>query len=323
VIDHSTTTKEAATRKREAIGQRARVCLPLGQPRPIGAAPSRIRKLFPQTTPTGSQGLRGAGNIVIFNNGWRRTGGASLAWTRSCAVDRKGQYSCTQASPTAGRAGVELPRHRRTDSSLVPSPAAIAAQGNHVICSGANGTLLRGNGEEWNVWNYLNLGAGIPTPGSSLAPKLAKLVPGPGSTSLELSPSHGETERLTGDTAGQGDKILTDRPEEAGRRRRAWGLAPLPQPARSCRPALRTRAEVDRRAAGAGWPPCRRTAEAELDKVLDREAEEAVQEIGTRIGGPPRGFGPPGGGIRPAAVAVGIFRPRRYPPDYVEAKGRD
>src|SRR5262249_16994653 len=101
---------------------------------------------------------------------------------------------------------------KRTDfySSFI-SGAHRLPNGNTFICSGANGTIFEVTAQKEMVWKYLNPVLGIPTPGSSLAPKLGQMVPQRLHGRREVRAEQGkELIALDKDLAGRLDRILTD-----------------------------------------------------------------------------------------------------------------
>jgi hypothetical protein len=167
------------------------------------------------------------------------------------------------------------------------------------------------------VWKYLNPVLGIPTPGSSVVPKLGRLVPPRLHARLELTPDQRKAlNALDTELAGRLDKILTDDQRKRAADEPAGG-ASIPDEAGQIVPAgIRARLGLTDAQRGQ-VAALQKEAEGKLDKVLDEK--QRAQFKGMRdekpVAGPPGPQGPPGGG--------GIFRATRYPADYAGLKGRE
>jgi hypothetical protein len=257
----------------------------------------------------------------------RRTGGAySSVDEIAPPVDGNGRYRYTAGKPYGPGSPVwSYTAPKKTDffSSFI-SGAHRLPNGGTFICSGANGTLFEVTAEKEIVWKYLNPVLGIPSPGSSLRPKLGQLVPPRLHILLELTPKQRkQLSSLDRDIAGRLDKVLTDDQKKRAAADRP-GSAPLfDQPGQIVPAGLRARLKLTD-AQQKQVAALQKEAEGKLDNVLDeaqRKRFKGMRDTGKGPGkfprpiGPPGGFGPPGGG--------GIFRATRYPADYVGLKGRE
>jgi hypothetical protein len=328
VIDHSTTTAQAASSKGGKSGKGGDLLYRWGNPRAYRAGTVKDQKLFSQHNAHWiPKGRPGAGNILVFNNGLLRTGGAYSSVDEIVPpVDRKGRYKHIAGKPYGPDAPVwSYSAPKRTDfySSFI-SGAHRLPNGDTFICSGANGTLFEVTAEKEIVWKYLNPVLGLPTPRSSLAPKLGQMVPPRFHDELELTPrQRKELNALDKDMAGRLDEVLTDdqkkRPagDEPGR------TTPADQPGLVVPASIRARLKLTD-AQQKQVAALQKEAEAKLDKVLDegqRKRFKGMRAKGKSPAGPPRPPGPPGGGFGPPGGG-GIFRATRYPADYVGLKGR-
>ena len=89
IIDHSTTTAEAASHKGGKSGKGGDLLYRWGNPRAYRAGGIKDQKLFSQHNAHWiPKGRPGAGNILIFNNGMPRVGGAPLDGGRDCVAGR-------------------------------------------------------------------------------------------------------------------------------------------------------------------------------------------------------------------------------------------
>jgi Arylsulfotransferase (ASST) len=318
VIDHGTTTAEAAADSGGKSGKGGGLLYRWGNPRAYRGGTMKDQKLFSQHNAHWiSKGLPGAGNILVFNNGMRRTGGAYSSVDEIVPpVDDQGQYKYAAGKPYGPDAPAwSYSAPKRTDffSSFI-SGAHRLPNGNTFICSGANGTIFEVTAKKEMVWKYLNPVLGLPTPGSSLVPKLGQLVPARLHVGLELTPEQRkELNVLEKDMAGQLDKILTDE-----QKKRAAGEA-ADEPGRIIPAALAKRLkltdEQQKQVAA-----LQEVAEGKLDKLLDEKQRKQLKGMGDKD--PPRPPGPPGGGFGPPGGG-GIFRATRYPADYPGLKDRE
>jgi hypothetical protein len=320
VIDHSTTKKEAASEKGGKSGKGGGLLYRWGNPRAYRAGTVKDQKLFSQHNAHWiPRGLPGAGNILVFNNGLRRTGGAYSSVDEIVPpVDGTGQYQYTQGKSYGPDAPVwSYSAPKRTDfySSFI-SGAHRLPNGNTFICSGANGTLFEVTAKKEMVWKYINPVLGMPSPGSSIAPKLGQMVPSQLHSRLELTPQQRkELSSLEKDLAGQLDKILTDEQKKQAVTEEPGQVVPA-----SMRKRLKLTDMQEKQVAD-----LQKEAEGKLDKILDEKQRKEFQGMKGKGKGPampPRPPGPPGGGFGPPGGG-GIFRATRYPADYVGLKGRE
>jgi hypothetical protein len=324
VVDHGTTKAEAAGERGGKSGKGGGLLYRWGNPRAYRAGTAKDQKLFSQHNAHWvPRGLPGAGNILVFNNGLRRTGGAYSSVDEIVPpVDGRGQYTYTAGKPYGPDApawSYSAPRRADFYSSFI-SGAHRLPNGNTFICSGANGTLFEVTDKKEVVWKYLNPVLGIPTPGSSLVPKLGQLVPPRLHARLELTPDQRKgLNALDKDLGGRLDKILTDDQKKRAADELGGGV-PIPdEPGQIVPAGIRSRlglTDAQREQVAA----LQKEAEGKLDKVLDEKQRaqfKGIRDKKVAEPGPPGlpPLGPPGGG--------GIFRSTRYPADYAGLKGRE
>jgi hypothetical protein len=162
VIDHSTTTAQAASHKGGKAGKGGDLLYRWGNPRAYGGGAKKDQMLFAQHNAHWiPKGLPGAGNILVFNNGTGRPEGAySSVDEIAPPVDGQGQHTFMSGTPF----GPERPSwsYCAPDKGGFYSSFISGAQrlpnGNTLICSGVNGVLFEVTPEKEIVWKYVNPG---------------------------------------------------------------------------------------------------------------------------------------------------------------------
>jgi hypothetical protein len=160
VIDHSTSTAEAASHKGGRSGKGGDLLYRWGNPRAYRAGMVKDQKLFSQHNAHWiPKGLPGAGNILVFNNGLRRPGGAHSTVDEIVPpVDSQGRYAYkpgTAYGPDKPDWSYAAPKRTDFYAALI-SGAQRLPNGNTLICSGTNGTLFEVTAEKDLVWKYVN-----------------------------------------------------------------------------------------------------------------------------------------------------------------------
>jgi len=161
IIDHSTTTAEAASHTGGNYGKGGDILYRWGNPQTYGAGAKSDQKLFSQHDASWIEsGYPGDGNILIFNNGQGRSGGTSYSSVDEIepSVDADGNYALTSGSAYAPEAA--------TWSYADPNPEDFYSQnisgaqrlsnGNTLICNGANGIFFEVTADKEIVWKYVN-----------------------------------------------------------------------------------------------------------------------------------------------------------------------
>ncbi len=319
VIDHSTTSAEAATEKGGKSGKGGGLLYRWGNPRAYRAGTVKDQKLFSQHNAHWiPKGLPGARHVLVFNNGMRRTGGAYSSVDEIVPpVDSTGHYAHTAGKPYGPDAPVwsySAPKRVDFYSSFI-SGAHRLPNGNTFICSGANGTLFEVTSDKEMVWKYLNPVLGIPSADSSFVPKLGQMVPNRLHARLELTPEQRKgLNALDKDMAARLDKIFTDEQKKSA------ATAGPDEPGQIVPAGLRTRLKLTD-AQLKQVDELQKEAKDKLDKILDEK--QRTQLAGMKEDkSPPRPPGPPGGGAGPPGGG-GIFRATRYPADYPGLKNRE
>ncbi len=150
VIDHNTTTKEAAGRGGDLLYR-------WGNPAAYGRGTSRDRQLFQQHDAQWiPAGYPGAGNILIFNNGLDR--GYSTVVEIKPPVDNRGRYALADGAaygPARPAWEYKAANPRDFYSSEI-SGAHRLPNGNTLICAGVHGKFFEVTREGETVWEYVN-----------------------------------------------------------------------------------------------------------------------------------------------------------------------
>lgn len=160
IIDHGTRVAESAAHKGGRYGKGGDLLYRWGNPATYRAGSKADQRLFKQHDahwiPTG---LPGAGHILLFNNGNNRPDGPySTADEIVTPVTSDGHYprqALTPFEPREAEWAYSAPEKREL-FSMVVSGAQRLPNGNTLICSGANGTLLEVTAGHEVVWKYIN-----------------------------------------------------------------------------------------------------------------------------------------------------------------------
>ncbi|NNK21762.1 MAG: T9SS type A sorting domain-containing protein [Winogradskyella sp.] len=161
IIDHSTTTAEAASHSGGRSGKGGDLLYRWGNPRMYGAGDEDDQKLFHQHDAHWIEnGLPGAGNILVFNNGIT-TNHSSADEIAIPTPDINGNYPLV---PGEAYAPSEIYWESNPDDPIPDysfysrfiSSAQRLPNGNTFICSGAQATLTELTSNRDVTWTYIN-----------------------------------------------------------------------------------------------------------------------------------------------------------------------
>jgi hypothetical protein len=160
VIDHSTTTQQAAGHTGGNSGKGGDLLYRWGNPLAYQQGSSSDQQLFSQHDATWiAPGCPGAGNILIFNNGANRPGGSYSSVDEIVPpVNATGQYTREPESPY----GPSSPLWSYTSDPLSSfyasyiSGAQRLPDGNTLICDGPAGRFFEVTPGKETVWQYIN-----------------------------------------------------------------------------------------------------------------------------------------------------------------------
>ncbi|MFD2823091.1 aryl-sulfate sulfotransferase [Lacinutrix iliipiscaria] len=170
IIDHSTTTEQAATNSGGIYGKGGDFLYRWGNPEAYGKGTSTDRTLFSQHYPHWiPDGFTDAGKIILFNNGNSRA--YSSVDIINPPVSAPGVYiydETTGYGPTAAEWIYTDPEPTDLFSSILSSGERLP-NGNTLICDGDSGYFFEIDTNNTIVWEYVNPDAasGILTQGDT------------------------------------------------------------------------------------------------------------------------------------------------------------
>jgi hypothetical protein len=165
IIDHSTTTAQAASHGGGRSGKGGDLLYRWGNPEAYRAGKAEDQALFcPHNVHWIAPGLPGEGHILIFNNGPNRPSGERYSSVDEfeLTAGKDGNYPRQAGgSFTAPKLVWRYTAPNKTDFySQNISSAQRLPNGNTLICSGANGRLFEVTAKGKTVWLYTVTGAG-------------------------------------------------------------------------------------------------------------------------------------------------------------------
>ncbi|MHC5114787.1 MAG: aryl-sulfate sulfotransferase [Planctomycetota bacterium] len=231
VIDHSTTTEEAAGHSGGNSGRGGDILYRWGNPQAYDAGTALNQTLFGQHDAQWiDEGLPGAGNIIVFNNGVGRPAGSFSTVDEIVPPWNGVTYDLTPGAaygPTAPTWIYTANPPGEMFSSFI-SGCQRQPNGNTLICEGASGDFREVQTDGTIVWRYVNPvnSAGPITQGNSAvgnATFRAERYPPdfPGFAGRDLTPGR-FIEIYPGDATGDGEVGFADILEIIG----AWGPCP-------------------------------------------------------------------------------------------------
>jgi len=161
VIDHSTSTNEAASHKGGRFDRGGDLLYRWGNPETYRAGTANDRKFYGQHDSQWiDPGCPGAGNILVFNNGARRPGNQNWSSVEEIVppIDKLGRYLLTPGTAFGPKAPIWVytdPIPTNFFGSKI-SGAQRLPNGNTLICSGPQGSFFEVNQIKNTVWSYTN-----------------------------------------------------------------------------------------------------------------------------------------------------------------------
>ncbi len=177
IIDHSTTTAEAAGHSGGRYGKGGDLLYRWGNPQAYRAGGTGEQQFFGQHDAQWiDEGFPGSGHILVFNNGLRRTAGSySTVDEFIPPLDNNGIYPAlplgSAYAPAAACWCYKAENPTDFYSSNI-SGAQRLANGNTLICEGSSGHFFEVTAAGQVVWSYINpvTANGILTQGADIQP---------------------------------------------------------------------------------------------------------------------------------------------------------
>ena len=324
IIDHSTTTAEAATHKGGKSGKGGDLLYRWGNPRAYRAGTVKDQKLFFQHNAHWiPKGLPGAGHVLVFNNGRKRTGGAySSVDELVLPVSPDGRYqhnTGTAYGPDQAFWSYFAPKKPDFYSDFI-SGAHRLPNGNTFICAGGTGTLFEVTPEKEIVWKYLN--PAKPEMPAAGPPPLAEILPTALRTAVKVTED--QTKRLDEMCKETEDKVqalLSDEQKKQLAKPPAGPGGPPPQlQVIQVLPApLRLRLKLTDEQKKE-LEALQKTSRDKLDAILTGEQHEELKKT---LAGMVNAWAGGAGGGGPPRLENAVFRSYRYPANYSGLQGKD
>jgi hypothetical protein len=336
IIDHGTTTEEAAGHTGGRRGKGGDLLYRWGNPAVYRAGGKEDKKLFFQHNAHWiPKGLPGEGHVLVYNNGRGRSdGNYSSVDELVLPLGEDGLYTREVGKPYGPDGPVwsySAPNKSDFFSSFI-SGAHRLPNGNTMICSGGNGTLFEVTPDKQIVWKYVNPAkGGIPTGGP---PPPNQVLNPPLRDMLSLTPEQRkDLDAFQAEVDATIDKTL-DAEQKAKLKERARGPGGFTLPGQiiATPTQIQLKLTSDQKKALADL---QKSADEMLDKLLTDDQKAQLKQIKEDFarGGPPGGpGGPPGGpGGGPPGGQFGggppggtqLFRAYKYAADYPGLAGRD
>ncbi len=168
ILDHSTTSAEAASHAGGKRGHGGDLLWRWGNPRNYGAGTDKDRKLFAQHDARWlASGVPGAGHVLVFNNGQGRPGDEYSSVDELVLPFEREKGFARADNAAFGPAELVWSYSSPKDFfSFFISGADRLRNGNTLICEGATGRLFEVTADARIVWEYLNpFGGDLPMRG--------------------------------------------------------------------------------------------------------------------------------------------------------------
>jgi hypothetical protein len=323
IIDHGTTTVEAAGHTGGKYGKGGNLLYRWGNPRAYRAGKPKDQKLFGQhNTHWIPKGYPGAGHLLIFNNGRSRIGGAySSVDELVLPVGGDGGYERKAGAafgPDSPVWSYSAPKRSDFYAEFI-SGANRLPNGNTLICSGPNGTIFEVTAEKEIVWKYVNPLRGAGLGGPAKGPRLVELMSAATRGTLKLTDDEekqldalqSEFESKVSDLLSQEQKKqLNEAPTSAGPGPSATSEAIRILPS-ALEQRLKITAEQKKIIEG-----LQKDADARLATILTADQAKRLKEIQSVF---VNGWGPNG----PPNLGNAVFRSYRYAADFPGLKGKE
>jgi hypothetical protein len=347
IIDHGTTTAEAAGHRGGRRGKGGNLLYRWGNPRAYRAGTMADQRLFGQHDAQWiPKGYPGAGHVLVFNNGGSRIGGHySSVDEIILPVNAHGDYTRKSGEPFGPREAIWSYTAPRKEEffAFIMSGANRLPNGDTLVCDSVSGTIFEVSAKGETVWKYANpAGGSFPTgmpggPPMGGPPTLADVLPPMFHFILNLTPDQkAKLEAIQKEVVVKLESILDAPQRKQLLERRAadpMGFAGMATPGQVL--PLPTQIVLKLSAAQkTAVAVIQKDVDGKVEALLDGDQKEQLKQFrdtmarggppGPRPGGPgappfgpggPRGpggppMGPPGG------MGNAVFRAYRYAKDY-------
>jgi len=160
IIDHSTTTEEAAGHSGGTYGKGGDLLYRWGNPQVYDAGGRADQQLFGQHDAQWIEsGCPGEGNILIFNNGMGRPDGEYSSIVEIVPpVNNDGYYEFSSGSSYMPKEPVWIYTAENPSDFFSPKVSGVQRlpNGNTLICIGDSGIFFEVTSEKVTVWDYVN-----------------------------------------------------------------------------------------------------------------------------------------------------------------------
>jgi hypothetical protein len=309
IIDHGTTTAEAAGHTGGRRGKGGDLLYRWGNPQAYRHGTKADRKLFSQHNAHWiPKGFPGAGHLLLFNNGPERPdGNYSSVDELVLPADAQGGYTRQPGKAYGPEQPVwsyTAPKKTEFFSSFI-SGAHRLPNGNTMICSGANGTFFEVTPEKATVWKYVNpvkvdrpVGK-PPSPGQIMAPLAAELL----AISAE---QRKQLDEIQQDIDAHLDTLLTaDQKKQAAEfptGQGNYGFGPSPQPGQVMAGPEQNRLKFTD-AQKKDVLALQKAVDGRFENVLTAAQKHQIKTVFSPQGPPPGGPGPrPGENQQPGKI---------------------
>ena len=224
VIDHSTTTEQAASHIGGHGGRGGDLLYRWGNPRSYDTGAASQQQLFSQHDAHWIEpGLKGAGDLIVFNNGNGRTDRFySTIDEISPPLDKDGGYACTAGTAFGPEKPVWSYAAEKQESFFSSHISGVQRlpNGNTLICSGEEGRFFEVDQNGQVVWEYVS-----PFEGEARPPLLGMpWGPPPGPPGFSPEGPHAAAGRGRADGRPRDAQAQVGR--SGGRRRGPRGMGP-------------------------------------------------------------------------------------------------
>jgi hypothetical protein len=310
ILDHSTTTAEAASHSGGRSGKGGDLLYRWGNPHAYRAGTKADQKLFHQHNVHWiAKGLPGEGHLLLFNNGSGRRGeNYSSVEELVLPVDSQGRYVCKPGEaygPDKPVWSYTAPKKTDFYSSFISGTQRLP-NGNTLICSGASGTIFEVTPTKEIVWKYVNPSkrqreGERQTPGQLLSPIAGELL---GISAVQRM----QIDTLQKDITAHLDKLLTvEQKKDLVEKERSTANPVFIPPARPGQ--IMSSAQQDRLKLTddqkKDLASLQKTVDEEFDKALTPAQRKQLNSVFADFGGPPPSIPSrdgPGGSAQPGKI---------------------